>query len=123
MVYGNGAFGVTEANYSVVLLHLFTWAIRPQSWLIRPFASLVALPSVAAVLPRPVAALLAALQVRDEREAWAVSHEQWHAQCCAHPLHACAARLAAGVVGNATHSCLPALLITTAHLVRSCCRN
>ncbi|PSC75152.1 CDP-Ethanolamine:DAG ethanolamine phosphotransferase [Micractinium conductrix] len=65
MVYGNGAFGVTEANYSVVLLHLFTWAIRPQSWLIRPFASLVALPSVAAVLPRPVAALLAALQLNE----------------------------------------------------------
>ena len=28
MVYGNGFFGVTEANYSVVVLHLLTCAIR-----------------------------------------------------------------------------------------------
>jgi hypothetical protein len=31
MVYGNGFFGVTEANYSVVLVHLLTCAIRQCS--------------------------------------------------------------------------------------------
>ena len=31
MVYGNGFFGVTEANYSVVLVHLLTCAIRQAS--------------------------------------------------------------------------------------------
>ena len=25
MVYGNGYFGVTEANYAVVVLHLWGW--------------------------------------------------------------------------------------------------
>ena len=62
MVYGNGYFGVTEANYSVVTLHLVTWAITPQRWLYTPFAAAAGSRAAAAALPAPLLRVLAGVQ-------------------------------------------------------------
>jgi ethanolaminephosphotransferase len=39
MVYGNGTWGVTEANYAVVLLHLTSGIFGPQMWNTSPMKS------------------------------------------------------------------------------------
>lgn len=65
MVYGNGLWGVTEANYCVVLLHYITAVMGPSRWLWRPLAGLAASAPVAAVLPPAVRSLLGALQLNE----------------------------------------------------------
>jgi hypothetical protein len=65
MVYGNGLWGVTEANYCVVLLHYTTAAMGPSRWLWRPLAGLAASAPAVAVLPPAVRSLLGALQLNE----------------------------------------------------------
>lgn len=51
MLYGNGYWGVTEANYLMVLLHFFTAAVGPGGhlpWTLHPVISL--LPSTSAAI-------------------------------------------------------------------------
>lgn len=43
MVYGNGFWGVTEANYAVVFIHFFTFMVGPGFWFQRPLAPVAAL--------------------------------------------------------------------------------
>ena len=38
MLYGNGLWGVTEANYAVVLLHVYTFLFGPRGWTTKPFS-------------------------------------------------------------------------------------
>jgi len=40
MVYGSGLWGVTEANYAVVLVHLYTYLIGPAGWTTKPLSGL-----------------------------------------------------------------------------------
>ncbi|GAB4823532.1 hypothetical protein N2152v2_010578 [Parachlorella kessleri] len=40
MVYGNGFYGVTEANYSVMAVHFFSWIFGSNAWKWRPLALL-----------------------------------------------------------------------------------
>lgn len=63
MVYGNGYFGVTEANYAVVLLHVWGYLMGQQGWLWRPFAVLVRSSLMQAVLPQFAVSLLAQVQL------------------------------------------------------------
>lgn len=67
MSYGNGLWGVTEANYAVVALHLYTFALGPYAWLGRPFSWVAArLPSaVIAAVPAPALALVTSLRGND----------------------------------------------------------
>ncbi|KAI7846212.1 hypothetical protein COHA_000282 [Chlorella ohadii] len=66
MVYGNGYFGVTEANYAVVALHLWGFLMGQQGWLWRPFAALARSSLVQAALPRFAVSLLAQLQLNQQ---------------------------------------------------------
>lgn len=63
MVYGNGSIGVTEANYSVVLLHLVTGLIRPQSWMLCPLATLARSDLAHSMLPPLAIKFLAAVRL------------------------------------------------------------
>lgn len=36
MVYGSGLWGVTEANYAVTLVHLYTYILGPVGWTYKP---------------------------------------------------------------------------------------
>lgn len=40
MLYGSGLWGVTEANYAVCLVHLFTYIVGPAGWTWTPFSFL-----------------------------------------------------------------------------------
>ncbi|KAL6785264.1 EPT1 [Auxenochlorella protothecoides x Auxenochlorella symbiontica] len=55
MVYGNGLWGVTEANYAVVLLHAAAGVLGPDFWARTPLAGVAArlalTPAVASRLP------------------------------------------------------------------------
>lgn len=70
MVYGNGYMGVTEANYSVVMMHLITCAIRPQTWLVHPFAALMSSSVAQALLPGFVTKLVSQIQLNDLAVLW-----------------------------------------------------
>jgi ethanolaminephosphotransferase len=65
MLYGNGLWGVTEANYAVVLLHYYTYVFGPKGWTSRPFAAVVSMPIVGDVLPSRVCSFLGALGIND----------------------------------------------------------
>ena len=65
MSYGNGLWGVTEANYAVVALHLYTYVLGPQGWLARPLGPLVSSSLLSALLPHGLSAFLASLRIND----------------------------------------------------------
>ena len=65
MSYGNGLWGVTEANYAVVALHLFTWCVGPTAWTSRPLAHLVKTPLLVDNVPSSVLDTLASIQNND----------------------------------------------------------
>ena len=67
MSYGNGLWGVTEANYAVVALHFYTWTVGPQGWTSKPFDYLLANanPEIAAALPPAVLKFLVSLRFND----------------------------------------------------------
>lgn len=66
MLYGSGFFGVTEANYSVVAVHYFSWLFGAPTWQSHPLARLAGpRAQLAAVLPAWVSGFLAGLQLFD----------------------------------------------------------
>lgn len=65
MSYGNGLWGVTEANYAVVGLHMYTYFVGPQGWTYKPFATLAANPQVVATLPAAALKFMASLRIND----------------------------------------------------------
>lgn len=65
MLYGNGMWGVTEANYAVVLLHWYTFALGPIGWTWRPFTALFAATGLDSSLPPVLVDLLRSMGVND----------------------------------------------------------
>jgi len=67
MLYGNGLWGVTEANYAVVFLHYYTYILGPKGWTFRPIAALLDLADARKLLPFPdsVIELVAGFKVND----------------------------------------------------------
>jgi len=67
MLYGNGLWGVTEANYAVVFLHYYTYILGPKGWTFRPIAALLDFTDARKLLPFPdsVIELVAGFKVND----------------------------------------------------------
>jgi ethanolaminephosphotransferase len=66
MSYGNGLWGVTEANYAVVLLHAYTYVVGPTGWTAKPFAILLKqFPQIAEYLPSIAVKFLDSLRGSD----------------------------------------------------------
>lgn len=64
MVYGSGLWGVTEANYAVCLVHLYTYFVGPIGWKYRPFVNSCMALRTEGVLSR-ICATISMLQVND----------------------------------------------------------
>lgn len=65
MIYGNGAWGVTEANYAVVAVHLYTYILGPRGWTFHLIEYFLHATGIGMHLPKPVYAFLAGLQIND----------------------------------------------------------
>lgn len=63
MVYGSGLWGVTEANYAVVLLHYYTFLLGPRGWTTKPLAW--ALAKAPRVLPDAAERFFTSLQINE----------------------------------------------------------
>jgi ethanolaminephosphotransferase len=65
MLYGNGLWGVTEANYAVVMVHYVTLAMGGAAWNSAPLGWLLRRAGAAEALPAQLAGALCALRLND----------------------------------------------------------
>lgn len=65
MLYGNGLWGVTEANYAVVLLHLYTYTFGERGWNTRIFSFILPSSCSVSTLPFDICRFATSMGIND----------------------------------------------------------
>ncbi len=65
MLYGSGLWGVTEANYAVCLVHLYTYIVGPAGWTWTPLSFLSAYCDNSMKFIQNICSFMTGLQVND----------------------------------------------------------